>query len=242
MQVVNRGRCPQVRLRGIAHLEKPGARRPLVKAAVVPAILLGDAERPGRALDDVGEEGVAVRRGDRVYRGLQALVVGKQVVRPPAVGAECRPLLQVTAQRAPGDHRVGGGAAAEDAEAGQADVGVAALVRFRAVVQVVLALEHLVPEPERAGPGLVLVVGPPLDQRHVTAGLGQAGREQGTRRAPAHDQVIELRTLSRRGCRYAQSHALLFAFLGLFAFLWTLAPPSSVVAQVKSVQSMFLSL
>jgi len=54
--------------------------------------------------------------------------------------AERRPLLQVTAQRTPGDHRVGGGAAAEDAKAGQADVGVAAPVGFRAVVQVVLAL------------------------------------------------------------------------------------------------------
>jgi hypothetical protein len=210
MEVVNRGRCPQVRLGGVADLEEPGARRPLVKAAVVPAVLLRHAERPGCALDDIGEEGVAVRRGDWMYRCLEALVVGKQVVRPPAVSAESRPLLQVTAQRTPGDHRVGGGAAAENAESGQADVGVAAVVRFRAVVQVVLALEHLVPEPERARPGLLLVVGTPLDQRHVTASLGQARGQQGTRRAAADDQVLELRALSR----FCRSHALLFGFLG----------------------------
>ena len=188
VHVVGGRRRPQVRLRVVADLEVPGALGPRVG---VPALQHRDAERRRGRLHDVGQVGVPVGRRDRLDPGAQPVVQRAERLRAPAGRAELLPLGQVPGRRAEGDHRVVRAAAAEDPGPGLPDGGVAVRLRHAAVVEVVLALHHLRPAPDVAGPRLVPVARPPLQQRDPAAGLRQpAGDHAAGGPAADHDDVV----------------------------------------------------
>lgn len=102
----------------------------------------------GRGRHDVGQVRVAVLGGDRFDRCGQPLEVGRHRRRVPAGRAARHPVGKVGVRRTQRDHRVMRRAASQDPGSGLADAEVAAWPLNAAVVEVVLAIEHLEPAPD----------------------------------------------------------------------------------------------
>ena len=100
------------------------------------------------ALVSIGRQRLAVLNTCRSTCRLARL---RWAGRRPGLQPEVDPFLQVGYAGPPRDHGVRGAAAAEDPQAGLPDAGVAALLGYRAIVQAVLAFQHLRPPADRDG-------------------------------------------------------------------------------------------
>ena len=123
-----------------------------------------DVERAVGRLDDVREVRVAVLGQHGLQPRREPIEEGQERVGVPALGAEGHPLLEIARERLERDHRVVRRAAAEDPGPRVADLRVAPRLRDAAVVEVVLALEHLEPAPQLERARLLAVGRPRLDQ------------------------------------------------------------------------------